>query len=232
VGDRLTGFLPSSSGFRFPNRFPRVPVRRIGIPGVVSIPIGDASTGLCGGMAFAARDYLEASREPPRDPEPPSEASPLFRFLVDRLFDSFDLPAGPARYLELMNPSVPDADGVLTRMGIGPRGRSERMIVEEWPRILADIEAGHPSPLGLVRVKSWNPIDLKLNHQVLAYGYRVADGRVTLRVYDPNRPGDDDMTLSLQVTDPRRSAPVRSSLPGRPVYSLFRVPYRPADPPE
>jgi hypothetical protein len=42
------------------------------------------------------------------------------------------------------------------------------MIREEWPKIRADIEGGHPSALGLVRAKSWNPLDLKFNHQVLA----------------------------------------------------------------
>ena len=80
-------------------------------------------------------------------------------------------------------------------------------------------------------MKSWNPLDLKLNHQVLAYGYGVDDGRVALRVYDPNRPGDDGMTLSLRITDPREPAPVSSTLPGRPVIAFFRVPYRPSVPP-
>ena len=231
MGETDTGFLPGSNGFRFPNSFPRVPVRRIGIPGVVSIPIGDASNGLCGGMVFAARDYFEAGRPPPGDTGPPEEGSPLFRYLVDRLFDSFDLPLGPARYMELMNPALPDSDGFLTRLGIGPRGRARRMITEEWPRIRADIDDGRPSPLGLVRVKSWIPLDLKLNHQVLAYGYTVAEGRLTLRIYDPNRPGDDGMVISLGITDPRRRSPVSSTLPGRPVFSFFRVPYHPSDPP-
>jgi hypothetical protein len=63
----VPGFLPSTSGFRFPNAFPHVPVRRIGIPGVVSLPIGDASNGLRGGMAFAARDDHDAGRPPPPD---------------------------------------------------------------------------------------------------------------------------------------------------------------------
>lgn len=227
----MTAFLPSANGFRFPNRFPRVPVRRIGIPGVVSVPIGEASNGLCGGMAFAARDYFEDRRPPPQDRNPPGEDSPLFRYIVDRLFDSFDLPVGPARYLELMNPTLPDGDGPLLRFGIGPQGRARRMITEEWPRIRDDVDGGHPSPLGLVRVKSWNPLDLKLNHQVLAYGYHLADGRLTLRIYDPNRPQDDAMTVSLRITDPGRPAAVRSTLPGRPVLSFFRVPYRFSKPP-
>jgi len=38
----VSGCLPSTSGFRFANSFPHVPLRRIGIPGVVSVPIGDA----------------------------------------------------------------------------------------------------------------------------------------------------------------------------------------------
>jgi hypothetical protein len=82
-----------------------------------------------------------------------------------------------------------------------------------------------------VRVKSSNPLDLKVNHQVLAYGYRLDDKQLTLRVYDPNRPRDDGMSLSLRLTDPRRPTPVSSTLPGRPVFSFFRVPYSPAQPP-
>ncbi|MEH7549810.1 hypothetical protein [Neobacillus vireti] len=45
----LTGFLPSSSGFKFGNNFPHVPLRKIKVLGQ-QIPIGDASYGLCGGM--------------------------------------------------------------------------------------------------------------------------------------------------------------------------------------
>jgi hypothetical protein len=227
----VPGFLPSNAGFRFPNSFPRVPVRRIGIPGVLSIPMGDASNGLCGGMAFAARDYFEADRPPPKDSEPPGESSPLFRYIVDRLLDSFDLPLGPSRYLELMNPGLSDGDSVLARLGIGPHGRAWQMIREEWPKVRTDIDGGHPSALGLVRVKSLNPLDLKLNHQVLAYGYRTDDGSLALRIYDPNRPGDDELTLTLQISDPRRPSSIRSTLPGSPVVSFFRVPYRPKQPP-
>jgi hypothetical protein len=227
----VPGFLPSSAGFRFANSFPRVPVRRIGIPGVLSVPLGDASNGLCGGMAFAARDYFEADRSPPEDSEPPEESSPLFRYIVDRLLDSFDLPLGPSRYLELMNPGLSDGDSVLAQLGIGPHGRAWRMIREEWPKVRKDIDGGHPSALGLVRVKSLNPLDLKLNHQVLAYGYQTAGGSVTLRIYDPNRPRDDDVTLSFQVSDARRPSAIRSNLPGNPVLSFFRVAYSPKQPP-
>jgi hypothetical protein len=60
-------------------------------------------------MAFAAPDYFEAEHPPPADTEPPQRGA-LFDYLVDRLFDSFGLPLGPARYLELMSPVLPTAN--------------------------------------------------------------------------------------------------------------------------
>ena len=226
----VPNFLPSTSGFAFANTFPSVPVRRIGIPGVVSIPIGDASDGLCGGMVFAARDYFEAGRAPVPGAAPPGEG-PLFDYLVDRLFASFDLPFGPATYLKLMSPILPDGESLWSRLGLGPHGRAWRMAHEEWPKIRRDVDEGHPSPLGLVRVRSHDPLDLKENHQVLAYGYDLAGSSLTLRVYDPNRPGRDDVSLSLGIADPTRPIAVRTFPAGRPVFAFFRVPYRAAEPP-
>jgi hypothetical protein len=197
---------------------------------VISLPIGDASDGLCGGMAFAVRDYFEASRPPPTDTSPPSEG-PLFDFVVQRLLDSFHLPYGPARYLELMNPGLPDGETWLTRIGGMPHGRAWRTLRSEWPKVRAAIDQGHPAPLGLVRIKSLNPFDLKHNHQVLAYGYDLADDSVVLRIYDPNFPDRDDVTLSIRPLDPSR--PVRmTASPSTPmVHTFFAVDYRPASPP-
>ena len=226
----VPGFSPSHSGFRFPNRFPHVPLRRIGIPGVVSVPIGDASNGLCGGMAFAACDYFEHDSSPPDDPTPPSEG-PLFDYLVERLFDSFALPFGPARYLELMNPMLPDGETVWSRMGWMPHGRVWRMGREEWPKIRADIDSGHPCPLGLVRVKSTDPFDLKENHQVLAYGYTLEAGRATISLYDPNRPLRDDVTITLDVRASGTPAAPEITPPGPTVFSFFRAAYTTRTPP-
>ena len=104
------------------------------------------------------------------------------------------------------------------------------MINEEWPKVRSDLDAGTLSPLGLVKVKSLNPMDLGQDHQVLAYAYDVAGGRLTLRIYDPNWPNRDDVTLSLPVTDPNRPAAVTYA-PASPVYSFFRVTYARATPP-
>ena len=223
----VPGFLPSTSGFRFANSFPEVPLRRIGVPGVVSLGIGDASNGLCGGMVFAARDHFEAGLAISPATTAPSEG-PLFEYLVDRLFDSFELPNGPVRYLRLMSPLLSDGETVWSRLGIAPHGRIWRIVHEEWPLVRAEIDAGHPSPLGLVRIRSADPFDLKVNHQVLAYGYGLEGSALILRLYDPNRPGDDDVRLSMDLATEGRPSMVPAS---RPVLSFFRVGYSPSIPP-
>lgn len=224
----VPGFTPLESGFRFPNAFPHVPLRRIGVPGVVSVPIGNASKGLCGGMAFAARDYFEAGRPPPEDAAAPA-SGPLFDYLVRRLFDSFCLPAGPLRYLQLMSPALADGETFLSRLGIAPHGRARRMVEQEWPKVRADIDAGLPSPLGLVKVKSLDPYALGQNHQVLAHGYDLVGDVLVLHVYDPNFPGRD-VRMTLRISDPDRPIAV-SYDPPSPVFAFFRVDYRPAVPP-
>jgi hypothetical protein len=229
-GRIVPGFAPSSFGFRFPNQFPKVPLRRIGIPGVVSVPIGDASNGLCGGMVFASRDYFEERRRPPQRTTAPGKG-PLYDYLVVRVFDSFNLPYGPMRYLELMHPSFPDGETVWSRLGLGPHGRAWVMIRQEWPKVRADIDSGHPSPLGLIRVKSTNPFDLKYDHQVLAYAYDLTGSLLTLSIYDPNWPDRDDVTMSLDTSNPTRPTTVTVTPPDWSVYAFFRVSYRRSTPP-
>jgi len=69
----------------------------------------------------------------------------LFDYLVDRLFDSFDLPLGPARHLQLMNPMLSDGETVWSRLGLVPHGRAMQMIDQEWPKVRPDIDGDHPS---------------------------------------------------------------------------------------
>ena len=220
---RVPRFLPSTSGFQFSNSsFSERPV--VILPTQFgNIDLGKASNGLCGGMVYAVRDYWEA-----RQPIPPGTATPdsgpLFDFIVHRLIDSFDIPAGVAKYLELMNPALPDHETDFSKAGLAPRGRAWRMIVEEWPnRIKPELDAGRPCPLGLVLVTSATVGDLGKNHVVLAYGYDLNRGRLVLHVYNPNAPGKDDLTLELNLTDPEHTQII--TLGGHRVYSFFRPPY-------
>lgn len=224
----VPGFLPSTSGFHFSNSFSAVPHFTIDVLGQ-QIPIGNAANGLCGGMAFAARDYFEARVPIPSETTSPS-SGPVFDYLVRRLWDSFNLPSGPITYMTLMHPDLPDHETWLSNAGLAPRGRAWVMIINEWPKIRADIDSGHPSPMGLIRIKSGNPFEMGQNHQVLAYGYCLDGTDLTIRLYDPNYPNDDNVTISLNIADPQHTTPVTSSK-GQTVWCFFRPVYSFASPP-
>jgi hypothetical protein len=222
---RVPGFVPSARGLHFCNYYPHEPELSVQLPLGRSLPIGDAANGLCGGMVFTVRDFFESGREVPADTEPPPGGSPLYRFIVQRLIDSFSLPFGIGRYLELMEPAFPDVG-----LGVGLPGRASVMIQSEWPRIKSDLDAGHPVPLGLIKVKSADPCDLCQNHQVLAYGYDLDGTDLTLHLYDPNYPDRDDVQLQLSVADPRVPCPL-SYTPAEPVYCFFHTAYTYREPP-
>jgi hypothetical protein len=209
-------FLPSSRGLRFSNHFPAgVAVTTVPLPGLGrSIPVGDASNGVCGGMVYTVLDlFLASPRLPvPADTSPPPAGSALTEYVTARLVDSFALSRGlssnVARYLSLM--STPDRDAWFVD-GVG-----SVIARREWPKVKADIDAGRPSPLGLVGgVKVW-PTDVAAKarmlghcHQVLAYAYALDDAaRLTLRVYDPNDPRADDSTIEASLADPGDGCPV------------------------
>jgi hypothetical protein len=222
---RVPGFLPSTGALHFPNDFPHVPNFELHLAGGVTVPVGDAANGLCGGMAWTVRDLFEAHLAPPAVTVAPGDG-PLFDYVAARLLDSFDLPYGPAVYLALMNPALPDHGRRVPFLG---RGRAWRMVHDAWPRVRAELDAGLPCPLGLVKARSLNPFDLGKNHQVLAYGYDLDGAALTLRLYDPNHPDDDQVTMSLEVGDPTRATRVRYS-DGSTVWCFFPTPYRFKDP--
>lgn len=108
-------FLPSTSGFRFPNHWPdEALIRIIKMPDPFGdITIGNASNGICGGMVYAITDYYVASELPPSQATNPTGiGDPLFDYLVSRLIDSFDLPNGVLTYYQYMDPAYPDTPRV------------------------------------------------------------------------------------------------------------------------
>lgn len=224
------GFLPSEHGFAFTNSWPSAPA--IEIPTRLgTLAIGNASRGLCGGMVFAALDYWHAGIRPPA--EQPEPGSPLYRYVVRRLIESWHLPGGAARYYQWMN--LPDGNTpvyVRGRHVHTRRGVSWRTIAAGWPGIRASLDRGVPVPLGLVTVASANPLQLGHNHQALAFGYALSGSQVTLRVYDPNSGRRDDIAISFDVSDPGHVTAFRHNLNlGWPVRGFFHAAYSPSTPP-
>ena len=216
------GFAPLWNGFHFSNRTwsKDLPVMTVGLlfhrliealpdPAKVAdwlpidddfLPLTHADQGLCGGIAFATKDYFERRTLPPDQMDNPSASDdPLFRYLRDRLLDSFDISGGGGRYLLYQAPVYPDGDeGVVQATGVWA-GRSWISYRQEWPKIKTDIDTGHLSPVALVQAVSWDPGDLGKSHQVLAYGYEQSSTTVTLYVCDSNEPLNDHVRLQFDI---------------------------------
>lgn len=224
---QVEGFLPSTRGFRFANRFPPGPTVRLGAFDPRVLGIGDAAAGLCGGMALTIRDLFEAGIEVPPDDVPPESGSPRFVALVRRQVQSLDWLRVPLRYFDLQA-LRPDPPTPWSRR-LGRLPARVQSIDVEWPRIRADIDAGRLPVTGLVRARGLSPMALTRNHQVLAYAYEDHPDALTIRVYDPNHPGRDDVALRATfLADPalppeRRVALAQST--GEPLLGFFRQPY-------
>jgi hypothetical protein len=229
VSVRVANFSPSVNGLRFINAFPHEADMKFDLPGVGSLPIGDASNGLCGGMAYTVRDVFQTpDMAPVATTTLPAEGTPLYRYIVDRLIASFDIPGlGFLRYYEWM--TTPDGDAGWPPL-LMRRGVAWKTIVEEWAgRIRPELDAGRLCCLGLVTVASTNPGDLGQNHQVLAYGYDLdASGNLKVLVYDPNTPvaDADKAEISLNINHPEQATPITSNVAiSHPVRGFFRTEY-------
>ena len=204
----------------------------ITIPPVGTIPIGDASNGVCGGMVYAAMDMCFAQPRllPPTMATAPAGGSPLMNYILRRLIDGFALERGSAsnalRYVDYM--STLDHDTWFSR------GIPSLIAGYEWPMIKADIDAGRPSPIGLVSgVWVWpTNIAAKIEmlghcHCVLAYGYHLDDAsNLTLLVYDPNDPLSDNSTIEMNIGNPTHTTPISTpritaNIEGNVVFRAF-----------
>ena len=231
---RVPGFEPAVNGFHFANAFAHSPIRRFQLGSIAALDIGDAANGLCGGMSFSTADLHRAGLRPPPDTAPPAAGTPAHEFIVDRQIASFDDGRVPLRFFSLMSPTRPNRESfvsmLLGMVRLDRHSRAWVMIHEEWPGIRADLDAGRLSMLGLVRLVSLDPQLLGHNHQVVAYGYDLNGSALTIRVYDPNWPGDDTVTITLDTADERGSAAPTWSKSDAPLFCFFHAPYEPADP--
>lgn len=217
-------FRPSRHGFHFANRFPPGPTVRLGLFDPRVVGVGDATSGLCGGMSAIVRDLFEQRIDPPPDREPPVNGSRRFAALVRRQVETLDWLRVPVRFYDL-SAFRPDPPTWWSRL-LGRRPAGDVALRDEWPRIRSEIESGRLAMVGLVRRATANPLRLTMNHQVLAYGYRVEPGLLALRLYDPNHPDRDDVEARI-VLGPNGRAVHLESVPEEPLLGFFLAPYRP-----
>lgn len=206
-----TPFDPRRHALPFANWFERgTPVITLPTP-LGRLRLGDAHGGLCGGMVFAALDGYFWGVPPPRHPTPQ-----VVRYLARRLLASWNMPAGLVKYYRWQRADQPALSRLMTEV--------------EWPRIRAQLDAGVPVALGVVKPQSRDPRRLVQNHQVLAYGYEQSVTGVRLDIYDPNYPDDPDATLDF---GPDPMLPLMHSCEGGTVRGIFVTRYRrPLTPPD
>ena len=222
-------FVPSRHGFAFTNAWPAQPAVVLDTQ-LGQITIGNAAAGLCGEMVFVALDYWHAGAV--RSTTRPGPGEPLYRQIVRRLIDSWNLPAGIAHYYQCMN--LPDGDtglDVLGRRIVIDHGLAWRTAQVQWPLIRADLDHGIPAPLAVVTVASSRPADLGLNHQVVAYDYERSGTEVSVQVYDPNRGQRDDIWIRFDDSPTGSTVFTHTLGIDHPVRGFFRTAYIPAPPP-
>jgi hypothetical protein len=224
----VPGFLPSRNGFGFVNRWPAGPAFAWRVR-YLWLGIGNVAEGLCGGMCFAAADRFLRGDVPPAGATPPATGTPLFDEIAHRQLDSLELGLTPLRFWL-----------AAARCRAGRWTAADQ--VREWRAIRAGIDAGRPAMLGLVRSAAVNPLALTTNHQVLGYGYEAGPARATIRIYDPNHPGRDDVAIWLRIggvasAGDAEDEPATDAVPGalslgqstgEPLLALLHLPYRAA----
>lgn len=214
----VRGFKPSIHGFHFANAWPPGPTVRFGRLDPRIVGVGDASTGLCGGMVYTVADLFAAGVAVPPDREPPANGSPRFKSVVRRQVQSLAYMTVPL--------------GFYRRMALGGSlggDRARSTLEREWPKAKAALDRGRLVPIGLIRVAATNPRSLTRNHQVIAWGY-AEDGRgVTLRIYDPNWPDRDDVSVTIHLDNALRPSSLSQST-GESLLGWFNLPYSAEDP--
>ncbi len=214
-------FLPSTHGLRYGNRWP-AGTALVRLPDPFGITLGDANSGMCGGMALAAADLYRAGRRPAATTTPPSTGTTAFNYLRDRLIASWDIPWGAATFASW---SMTPDDSFFFIPGVG-----RRTLRDQLPKARAAIDAGGLVLLGLVTVRTFNLGEIGRNHTVLGYRHRSGPGTTSIAVYDPNSPGRDDIgiTIATDADDaPRITHNVGIKLP---IRGFFVLPLTTADP--
>jgi hypothetical protein len=181
----VANFLPSTSGLHFQNNFPSGPTVKLGPLDPRWVGIGDAKSGLCGGMSWYTRERYVDKKPIPPDTVPPANGSELFQAIVRRQVLSLDWLKVPLRFYALSAWNRPKA--------------GNRAVDRDWSKITGFLDKDQMRIVGLIRQQSWNPFGLTQNHQVLAYGYSDDGATRRLRIYDPNHPNND--TIELVITD-------------------------------
>ncbi len=161
---------------------------------LTSIPpylLPDGTWGLCGGMCFGSLDRFFRQEPVPSITNPPTRGSPLFSELVNRQLASVD----SVGWTTILDYQIRPDEGAWYELqhSLGYLSQSN-----EWPSVKSKIDSGIPTTLCLIRAGRLDP-NIGKNHQVVVYGYDINSSKVTLKVYDPNYPDNDNVVIGFTL---------------------------------
>ncbi len=232
-------FLPSRDGFKFPNSFSGY-FFPYSTPAFLSSRKVSSKYGLCGGMCAAVYDFLLAGRAISLAVEVPHQGTRLQRYLFQRQMDSLG-GLGRQAVKVAQWTSLPDDTPVGTM----------RRTADEFVLLRQKLDQGNLVILALIYEHATSIKELSRrvfnNHQVLAWAYQQHSfGEVTIRIYDPNLPGRDDVVIRSEpvpLGEPNSPSGSESlvglkstELVGEDLYKevrgFFEMPYSPIKPPK
>jgi hypothetical protein len=189
----VKGFLPSTNAPLFHNGpWPPGTAFSVSIAGLPAISIDTTHMGFCGGMSLLTRDIFESGTPHLRGTVASHIPLPLAQLILNRLIDSFDGPATVAKWLQFTQRLDHDT-------WLGGAG-TFHLTVDECAGIMQVIDSGHLCPIGVVLTQSYAPWDVFQSHVELVWGYELAGPQLTLHTYDCNNEGNDDITISLDIS--------------------------------
>jgi len=224
---RVAGFLPSTNAPLFANGpWPTGTKLSLSVMGLPPVSIDATAMGLCGGMSFLTRDIVDSGTPQLRGRVASAVPVAVAQHLLSRLINSFAGVGVVARWLQAT--AALDHDIVVWGKGLYHQS------VGECTGIMAEVDAGRLCPIGLVLVHSYAPWDVFKNHVVLVWGYDLDGESLALHTYDCNRPGRDDIVITLDVSAPTPAKTISTNgtdgeVGGR-IRGFFQLPYQHADP--
>lgn len=192
---KATYFKPSIHGWPFFNSFNYK---------LLLTPFGDieVNMGFCGGMCWVALDRFYSGVLLPRNTPDPAQGDDLYNELLQEQVTSLDI-SKVIKIFDWQNGPTHEG-GIFTSQGY--------MTLLEWDKIKEYLDNSRPVTLTLSMYwDNFNPLDLVNNHRVVAYDYEerpltdldvpASDHAnmscVTIFIYDPNEPNDDDVSLTF-----------------------------------
>jgi len=180
--------------------------------------------GFCGGMCWASLDRFRSNQLIPATSTTPTSGSPLYDEILQRQMDTL-LESGELDKV-LIWTTKPDVDI--------PRwpwvwssffGKSLTYLTrkKEWPKVKGHIDRGMPVILCLIRTNDL--FKVTENHQVLAIGYREESEWIYIKIYDPNRPKNDDVWLKISRAGDNRNWESYSSRISEKCRGFFIIKY-------